>query len=160
MSSFNLAQASIQANVLVPDDTRSRLPVDRFMFDGRGAQVAPWSDGLLWPRSRFSGAEMACAMLTEDAMATGRWGAMPEEGGGQGQKRIVGTSRDSAGAVLGSCIIQGFLTAGDVYVGEVTSDSGGYFELPTPYTGAHYLVAYKAGSPDVTGATVNTLTPT
>ena len=159
MSSLSYAQASIQANMLVADDTRAMLPVDRFIRDGRGQQVAPWADGLLWPRSRFSGFEMSCGMLSEDSTATGRWSAMPEEGGGQGQKRIVGITRDSAGAVLGNCIVQGFLAAGDVFVMEVASDTGGYFTFVTPYTGQHYLVAYKAGSPDVTGATVNTLTP-
>jgi len=80
--------------------------------------------------------------------------------GGAQVKKIIGTTKDSTGANLGSCIVRGFVTATQVCVGQVTSDTGGYYELTTTYAGAqHYLVAYKAGSPDVTGATANTLIP-
>lgn len=79
--------------------------------------------------------------------------------GAKQAKKIIGTTRDSGGSVLGNCIVQGFVTTGDVFVGEMTSDPAGYFEFPTQYTGAHYLVCYKAGSPDVAGTSVNTLTP-
>lgn len=83
--------------------------------------------------------------------------------------RIVGQTLDAAGLPLANCIVQGFLTSGlasaglaaDAYVGEVTSDNEGYFEFWTPYTTSqHYLVCYLQGSPDRTGASVNTLIPT
>jgi hypothetical protein len=57
--------------------------------------------------------------------------------------------------------VQGFRTSDDLFVGETTADSSGNYELATVYPATnHYLVAYKAGSPDITGATVNTLQPT
>ena len=75
-------------------------------------------------------------------------------------KKITGTTLDSTGAVLANCTVQGFLTANDQYVGECVSGTQGYYEFYSQYSGAqHYLVAYKAGGTDVTGATVNTLTP-
>jgi hypothetical protein len=53
------------------------------------------------------------------------------------------------------------LTSNDTYVGQAVSDSAGYYELGTPYSGqAHYVVAYLPGSPDVSGTSVNTLIPT
>ena len=41
-------------------------------------------------------------------------------------------------------------------------DLDGTYAVPVQQSKAtqHYLVAYKAGSPDTTGATVNTLLPT
>ena len=89
-------------------------------------------------------------------------------GGSQSKNRFVGQTLDSAGAPLGNCTVQGFLTndyayAGllaDAFVGQMTSDPGGYYEFWTPYSGQqHYLVCYLGGSPDRTGASVNTLVP-
>jgi hypothetical protein len=78
-------------------------------------------------------------------------------GGQQGQKFIMGRCKDSNGTGVGA-IVAGFLTANDQYVGEVTAGSDGYYEFGTTYVATnHYLVAYAAGSPDKTGATVNTL---
>jgi hypothetical protein len=118
----------------------------------------PWRDGLLWPYSKLSGLD-GNGMLGMDSTSTGRWGVQPgaDASGGQQMKKIIGTCRDSTGAALGSCVVQGFRTSDDTYAGQLTCDSGGYFEFCTPYTQAHYLVAYKAGSPDVAGTTVNTL---
>jgi len=58
--------------------------------------------------------------------------------------------------------VQGFVTATDAYVGEDVSRLDGSYTLGTNQlkTTAHYLVAYKAGSPDIAGTTVNTLLPT
>lgn len=124
-------------------------------------QSRPWTDGLLWPRSRYSGAEMSLAMLSENSGTMGRWGVELDDraGGGAQAKKVIGLTLDSVGAVCANAIVQGFVTATDAYVGEVTSDTGGYYELPTTNAGAHYLVAYKAGSPDIAGTTVNTIVP-
>jgi hypothetical protein len=72
---------------------------------------------------------------------------------------LSGFSRDSTGAILGSCHIDLFLTAGDTLVQETTSavDGSFWFSLMSP--GPYYIVAYKVGSPDVAGTTVNTLQP-
>lgn len=72
---------------------------------------------------------------------------------------IRGVTKDSAGAVLGGCVVNWFDTATNVKLGTITSDANGVFEFRTagqPPT-TYYLVAYKSGSPDVAGTTVNTL---
>lgn len=76
--------------------------------------------------------------------------------------RIAGTTKDSTGAALGNCIVDWFDTATNVLIGTTTSDASGLFEFRSAGQppNAYYLVAYKAGSPDVTGASVNTLVGT
>jgi hypothetical protein len=74
---------------------------------------------------------------------------------------ISGVTKDSAGAILGSCTVRLYRTAGDAFLQSVTSDAttGVYTFDPAGAIGAqgHYVVAYKAGSPDVAGTTVNTV---
>lgn len=73
--------------------------------------------------------------------------------------RITGTTKDSTGAALGSCVVNWFLTGTDVKLDSVVSDANGLYEFRTagqPPT-TYYLVAYKTGSPDVAGTTVNAL---
>ena len=74
-------------------------------------------------------------------------------------KYIEGTTRDSAGNALGNCVVQAFLTADDSFQGQMTSDPSGYFRIFTAQAGAHYLVCYLAGSPDVAGTSVNVKVP-
>lgn len=82
--------------------------------------------------------------------------------GTQTLKWIKGQCVDSTGAVAAGAIVQAFRTSDDAFAGEVNANStDGRFDVPTPYVGAnHYLVAYKPGSPDQGGTTVNTLVPT
>lgn len=121
-------------------------------------QRSPWSDGVLWSSSRLSGA--AGSYLGGGSDSTGRWGAMPEAGGGAQMRKFTGITRTSSGTTMANATVQAFLTANDQFVREVVSDAGGYFELPSEYAATnHYLVAYKAGSPDSTGASLNTLQP-
>ena len=73
---------------------------------------------------------------------------------------ISGVTKDSTGAILGSCNVQLFETITDQYISDTTSDAttGAYtFRNVSPMSRAYYIVAYKAGSPDVAGTTVNTL---
>lgn len=74
--------------------------------------------------------------------------------------RLTGITKDSTGAALGNCVVDWFNTATDVLIGTTTSDANGLFEFRSAGQppNAYYLVAYKAGVTDVTGATVNTLT--
>lgn len=78
------------------------------------------------------------------------------------QFKITGTTKDSAGAALGNCVVDWFRTSDDAKLDSVTSDANGLFEFRTAGQppNAYYLVAYKAGSPDVAGTTVNTLVGT
>lgn len=72
---------------------------------------------------------------------------------------LSGISRDSAGSVLGNCVVQLFRTANDELLQEVTSDASGNFWFSLMPPGPYYLVAYKAGGTDVAGTTLNTLNP-
>lgn len=121
------------------------------------ATAAPWEDAMLWPTAKWCGA----GYYFGDGTEASRYGPPPEVIGGNQMRSFSGTTRDSAGAVLGSAVVQAFLTASDQFVREVTSDAGGYFDLRSQFPGVnHYLVAYKPGSPDQAGTTVNTLQPT
>ena len=71
---------------------------------------------------------------------------------------ITGTTKDSNGNVLAGCTVKAYITSTDQEIGATVSDGAGFFKVPIGQTsGPYYLVAYKAGSPDVAGTTVNTL---
>jgi hypothetical protein len=72
---------------------------------------------------------------------------------------LTGVTRDSTGAVLGTCEVVLYSTI-DVVIGSQFSDASGNFSFLNPGTGPFYIVAYKPGAPDVAGTTVNTLLPT
>ena len=82
--------------------------------------------------------------------------------GSQSVNFIRGTCKDSGGTAVANAIVQGFRTADDAYLGEVQGNNDGTYSLGVQASKATtcYLVAYKAGSPDIAGTTVNTLTPT
>jgi hypothetical protein len=71
---------------------------------------------------------------------------------------IVDSTADGPGAPLGSCTVTLFRTKDDAKVDQVVSDpTTGQYEFrgsPAPATD-HYAVAYKSGSPDLTGSTTN-----
>lgn len=83
-------------------------------------------------------------------------------GGSMSSKYVMGQCLNSIGNPTPYAVVQGFVTATDGYVGEIMSDDKGYYEVRCPQTPSnqHYMVAYLSGSPDITGATVNTLVPT
>lgn len=74
---------------------------------------------------------------------------------------ISGVTKDSAGVALGSCEVHLFDTGTDAEVAQMTSDASGNYSFSVRgNSSTSYAVAYKAGSPDVAGTTVNTLLPT
>ena len=76
-----------------------------------------------------------------------------------GSFSISGTTRDSAGTALGSCEVHLFETGTDIEIAQTNSDGAGAFTFVIGNNaGYFYIVAYKAGSPDVAGTSVNTLT--
>ena len=82
-------------------------------------------------------------------------------GGGpvlEGPMTIRGVTKDSTGAALGNCTVHLFRSADDSKSAEGVSDASGNYRLDASDRLTHYAVAYKAGSPDVAGTTVNTLT--
>lgn len=78
---------------------------------------------------------------------------------------LSGVTKDSSGAALGSCRVV-VLETGRIGIGqlpvvaETISDGSGNYSVPVASNTAHWEIAYKAGSPDVAGATVNNVTPT
>jgi hypothetical protein len=77
---------------------------------------------------------------------------------------IPGVTRDAGGNPLGNCVVECFQTSTNTLIDRTVSDANGNFTISAttaPYGGlTYFLVAYKPGSPDVAGTTVNTLTGT
>ena len=77
--------------------------------------------------------------------------------------RITGITKDSTGAALGNCTVELFDTNTDIRKDSVVSNASGNYITQIPkglsqiQDTTWYLVAYKAGSFDVAGTTVNTL---
>lgn len=85
------------------------------------------------------------------------------DGEGTQTKRFLrGTCVDASDVAVANAIVQAFVTSTDTYVGEVQANTDGTYVLGVETLAGvqHYLVAYKAGSPDIAGTTVNTLTNT
>lgn len=112
---------------------------------------------LAWPISRQWGGDSPVQTVAVtpayDPFLQANWFS-----GGGGLLKFNGITRDSGGSVLGNTLVQLFHTSDDAFIQQQTTDSTGEYNLYSPYGDAHYLVAYKAGSPDVAGTTVNTLT--
>jgi hypothetical protein len=70
---------------------------------------------------------------------------------------ITGVTRDSTGTPLPSVTVDLYLSATDQRVDSTVSDGAGNFTFGAT-AGPYYLVAYKVGTPDVAGTSVNTLT--
>jgi len=72
---------------------------------------------------------------------------------------ISGVTRDSAGAILGSCTVSLFRTLDNLLMEAVVSDAttGAYSFSSVGLGEEYFVVAYKQGSPDVAGTTVRTL---
>ncbi len=94
----------------------------------------------------------------------GMWGSLwyesPEMTRGQNSRLgIQGVTRDVYGSVLGSCTVKLFRTSDDAKIDQIVSDpnTGAYLVSTPYYPDAHYVVTYKAGSPDVFGTSANTL---
>ena len=74
---------------------------------------------------------------------------------------LSGQTLDASSAALPGCVVDLFVTQSDTRVGTTISDGSANFTIPVGFNSANfYMVAYKPGSPDVAGTTVNTLTAT
>lgn len=81
--------------------------------------------------------------------------------GTQTYKFIKGLCVDAADVPIANAEVQAFVTNTDIAQTAVFSRNDGSYDAPTQAPGvAHYIVAYKTGSPDIGGTTVNTLIPT
>ncbi len=159
MSHFQRPNTTFAPNITTRGDFSA---VDRRLCPDARMRSRPWEDGLLWPRPRLVGTEAALGMLSQNGENTGRWGIeRADESGGATMLKITGYTRAFDGTGLPGVTVQGFLTASDSYIRDCASDLVGFYEFYSQYAGAgHYMVAYRVGSPDVFGTTVNTLVPT
>lgn len=72
--------------------------------------------------------------------------------------RIFGVTKDGAGSALGGCVVHLFRTSDDSLADVVVSDGSGNYEFRSGSLSTnYYVVAYKQGSPDLSGTSVNTL---
>lgn len=71
---------------------------------------------------------------------------------------ITGVTKNASGSALASCTVKLFRASDDLLIASTTSDGSGSYSFNVGNnTTQYYLVAYKAGSPDVAGTTKNTL---
>lgn len=75
------------------------------------------------------------------------------------QKLIIsGVTKDSTGVALASCNVSLYRTSDGAFMESVVSDGSGNYSFSTVGLAQNYYVlAYKAGSPDVAGTTSNAL---
>ena len=78
---------------------------------------------------------------------------------------LTGVTKDSAGAPLSNCRVLAIDAGQLAHQGmagilEVMSDGSGNYTLPVPTNTGYQVMAYKAGAPDVAGATKNNVVPT
>lgn len=86
------------------------------------------------------------------------WFDQPEMTKGMnGRVGFVGITRDVYGTAIPGATVKCFRTVDDSLVSQVTSGTDGSFTVSTPWLDAHYLVSFKPGTPNVAGATDNTL---
>lgn len=91
-------------------------------------------------------------------IAAEKWGEFDQAAGAASRFGFVGVTRDQWGTAVGAVTVYLFRTSDNVLLDTSISDPSGNFLLNTPYyPDAHYIVAHKSGSPDVDGASVNTL---
>lgn len=149
----------MQALTPNPSQPENRACIVTDTFPYQAERIYP--DTLRWPRSRLfssgepyasDGSSLQTPYYYEDAGMDAVWGIRT-------LYSVIGVSRDSSGNPLGSCTIELYDTATNTLRGTVISDSYGNFRVQSNLNTAHYIVAYLAGSPDISGTTVNTLTP-
>lgn len=139
----------------------------------RGGARSPktWKDrnrwGSLWSRGQFSMAAndgaYAGTPIGLDYSGTQGYEPFSCDGAGcQTLKFIKGSCVDASDVAIANATVQAFRSSDDAFAGyEATSRDDGSYDLATNFPGVnHYVVAYKAGAPDIGGTTVNTLQPT
>jgi len=71
---------------------------------------------------------------------------------------ISGITIDQLGARLPGCTVKAFNSVTNVFVDQTISDGSGNYSMNLPRGNTYFLVAYKAGSPNKAGTSVNTIT--
>jgi hypothetical protein len=107
-------------------------------------------------QSRSSGLAAGSQVAVAAVVATDIWQAASKIGG-KFRRAIYGVTVDATGVPLGSCVVKAHRTSDDALVDQQSADPSGKYEVSVYTEGPFYIDAYKAGSPDVAGTTVNTL---
>lgn len=123
---------------------------------------APSWDSGYWPGGSGlignQGTDWGMTGITGTATGGLFWEQIEITRGANGRFLVTGVSRDQYGSPIASCTVRLFHTSDNILQDTQTSDASGNFTVSTPYyPDTHYIVAYKSGSPDVEGTTVNTL---
>lgn len=168
-SPAHLDQAFPCAVLPCSDDETALTPARSNYFRRGGVSVwDPTRWVSLWPSPSFMSGDPTSPMtLLGDDCAFGGFKLAYELTmlgitGQQSTKFIKGSCLDSNSAVVANATLEAFITSTDVKDSPpTTSFLDGTYILGCYTAGvSHYVVAYKAGSPDIAGTTVNTLVPT
>ena len=155
MSGFVAATSGVQM-IGLQDLRLNRMDFlpERLFADVMSIAVAPFS-GPWWPGSGLMG-DLGVDVGMLEASA---WGEYDQAAGAASRYGFVGVTRDQWGTPVGSVTCKLFRTADNSLQDTTTSNATtGEFLLNTYYyPDAHYIVCHKSGSPDVDGASVNTL---
>ncbi len=156
MSGF-ISTAVFLANAIVSrNDDVNQEPAYRQTFpqtrDGLLQEV-----DVLWVRSSFPTQSHGNGFNGSDA-AHQNWEWSWPPTGVHVRKVISGAVQNSSGVAQAGATVYLFNTATGLLVDTYTSDGDGGYRVGDPNAVACFAVGYEAGSPDTTGATVNTLT--
>jgi hypothetical protein len=72
---------------------------------------------------------------------------------------IMGVTRDVLNAAMPNARVMVFRTSDNEFIDEITSDAAGNYSILMLRSGPFFIVVYKVGAPDVTGATLNNIVP-
>lgn len=106
------------------------------------------------------GSQFTGAGGVDDNIFESPYGEMWEPiAGASSRYGVSGITRDIYGSPLGGVTVKIFKTSDDSLVSKIVSDANtGAYIVTTPYyPDTHYIVTYKAGTPDVFGTSPNTL---
>jgi len=71
---------------------------------------------------------------------------------------VTGITIDQLGARLPGCTVKAFNSVTNVFVTSTISDGSGVYTMTLPKGSTYFLIAYKVGSPDRAGTSVQTIT--
>lgn len=141
---------------------------ERWSYQSRGPRT--WKDRNKWfsrwsygCRIGYGGGSGADGAAPCDLTAHDMFEPYSCDGEGSPQSRFIrGNCVDASDVAVANPIVQAFRTSDDAFMGEAQANTDGTYIVPVASVAgvAHYLVAYKAGSPDIAGTTVNTITNT
>jgi hypothetical protein len=170
----NTFEAAFQATLPAPSAGRTVLWTRGYPGSYRHEQndeKNPWTrQGGYWPsRSGFmcdpaDPSGMVCMECCDwGSFASGQY--EPQRigyGGNASLKFIRGQIKDAGGTGVSGAVVDLYVTATKTLERSTTADVLGYYEAGTQWASpiTHYIVAYRAGSPDISGTSVNTLTAT